>query len=264
MSRDRIILYSTQEVAGIRRAARASAQVLEKLAEAVCPGMSTLDLDKLAREFIAETGGKSAFYNYHGYPGQVCISLNNEVVHGIGRADRIIAPGDIVSLDVGVAIGGYVGDNALSLCAGGIGSPEAMRLLEVTEKSLMAGIAQATEGNCVSDIGIAVETMARAAGFGVVRDMVGHGCGRTMHEPPEVPNYRMPGHSPMLKAGMVICIEPMINAGTWRIEIDREDKWTVRTLDGSLSAHFEHQILITKDEPEILSWRKSALKSKEQ
>lgn len=260
MSRDRIILYSPEEINGIRRAARASAQVLVKLADAVCPGMSTLDVDNLAREFIAETGGKSAFYNYQGYPGQICVSLNDEVVHGIGRRDRIINPGDIVSLDVGVTIGGYVGDNALSICAGGVGSPEAMKLLEVTERSLMAGIAQAVEGNCVSDIGIAVESIARAAGYGVVRDMVGHGCGRTMHEAPEVPNFRMPGHSPMLRRGMVICIEPMINAGTWRISVDRDDKWTVRTLDGSLSAHFEHQILITKDEPEILSWRKSALK----
>jgi len=260
MSREKIILYNDEEIAGIRRAARASAQVLEKLAEAVCPGMSTLDVDNMAYEFIRETGGVSAFHNYHGYPGQICVSINDEVVHGIGRRDKIINPGDIVSLDVGVTIGGYVGDNALSISAGMPPQGVAAKLLDVTERSLMAGISQAVEGNPVADIGTAVETLVKQAGFSVVKDMVGHGCGKTMHEPPEVPNFRMPGHSPTLRRGMVICIEPMVNVGTWRIDIDRQDKWTVRTLDGSLSAHFEHQILITKDEPEILSWRKSALR----
>jgi len=261
MSRkEQIVIYGEQEIAGIRRAARESAKVLEQLAEAVHPGMTTGEVDRLAKTFIAETGGTSAFYHYHGYPGQICISINEEVVHGIGRDDRIIMPGDIVSLDCGVAIGGYVGDNALTICAGMPPTGVKARLLEVTERSLMAGISQAVEGNCVCDIGTAVEKVVREAGFSVVRDMVGHGCGRTMHEAPEVPNYRMPGHSPALKAGMVICIEPMVNVGGWRIEVDKKDQWTVRTLDGSLSAHFEHQILITKDEPEILSWRKSALK----
>ena len=258
MGRERIVIYNENEIAGIRRAARASAQVLERIAEAVCPGMSTADVDNLAGEFIRETGGVSAFYGYHGYPAQICVSLNNEVVHGIGRPDLIIMPGDLVSLDCGVAIGGYVGDNAMTVCAGGVPPSEtAAKLLRVTEDSLYAGISQAVEGNCVGDIGQAVESMVRQAGFSVVRDMVGHGCGKTMHEAPEVPNYRLPGHSPMLKRGMVICIEPMVNVGTWRISIDNKDKWTVRTLDGSLSAHFEHQILITADEPEILSWRKS-------
>jgi methionyl aminopeptidase len=258
MANGRIHLYSPAEADGVRLAAQASAIVLARLCEAVTPGMTTADLDRLAECFIRDTGGKSAFLGYHGYPGQICVSLNHEVVHGIGRPDRFIAAGDLVSLDVGVTIGGYVGDNARTVCAGGQPRELAARLMQTTEEALQAGIAQARPGNCLNDIGDAVEKTARAARFEVVRDMVGHGCGKNMHEPPEVPNYRVPGKTPALLPGMILAIEPMINAGTWRITIDRKDGWTVRTADGALSAHFEHQILITENDPEILTWPKNA------
>ena len=258
MANGRIHLYSPAEADGVRLAAQASAIVLSRLCEAVTPGMTTADLDRLAECFIRDTGGKSAFLGYHGYPGQICVSLNHEVVHGIGRPDRFIAAGDLVSLDVGVTIGGYVGDNARTVCAGGQPRELAARLMQTTEEALQAGIAQARPGNCLNDIGDAVEKTARAARFEVVRDMVGHGCGKNMHEPPEVPNYRVPGKTPALLPGMILAIEPMINAGTWRITIDRKDGWTVRTADGALSAHFEHQILITENDPEILTWPKNA------
>ncbi len=253
MGRDTINIYDGPALQGIRSAAGASALVLDRLCNAVRPGMTTADMDMLAAEFIRETGGKSAFLNYHGYPGHICISLNNEVVHGIGRRDRIIQPGDVVSLDVGVALNGYIGDNARTVCAGFAPNETAARLLETTQAALIAGIDAAVEGNRVCDIGRAVQQVAESAGFGVVRDMVGHGCGKAMHEAPEVPNYFINGKSPALKAGMVICIEPMINEGTWKVTFDRKDGWTVRTADGSLSAHFEHQILITKDKAEILT-----------
>ena len=222
----KINIYKGSDLEGVRVAAQASAYVLQRLCDAVTPGMSTLDLDRLAAEFIKETGGKSAFLNYHGYPAQICCSVNEVVVHGIGRADKVINPGDIVSLDVGVTVGGFTGDNARSVIAGGVSTPLKDKLLE---------------------------KVVKAAGFSVVRDMVGHGCGRKMHEDPQVPNYKLPGFSPELKPGMILAIEPMVNVGTWRITIDKEDGWTVRTADGSLSAHFEHQILITQKEPEVLT-----------
>ena len=249
----KVNIYSGKDLDGIRLAAYASAQVLDRVANAVVPGMTTAEIDMLAAEFIKDTGGKSCFLGYHGYPAHICISINNEVVHGIGSPTRIVQPGDLVSLDVGVTIGGYCGDNARTVCAGPFCSELGQRLMDTTKAALEAGIEQAVEGNTINDIGKAVETVAHNAGFEVVRDMVGHGCGKQMHEPPEVPNYFIRGRSPVLKAGMVIAIEPMVNAGTWRISIDRKDGWTVRTLDGSLSAHFEHQVHITKDKPEILT-----------
>ena len=254
----KINIYKGSDLEGVRVAAQASAYVLQRLCEAVTPGMSTLDLDRLAAEFIKETGGKSAFLNYHGYPAQICCSVNEVVVHGIGRADKVINPGDIVSLDVGVTVGGFTGDNARTVVAGGVSTPLKDKLLDATRRSLDAGIAAAVPGNRVCDIGAAVEKVVKEAGFSVVRDMVGHGCGRKMHEDPQVPNYRLPGFSPELKPGMILAIEPMVNVGTWRITIDKEDGWTVRTADGSLSAHFEHQILITQKEPEVLTWPKNA------
>ncbi len=258
MVNGKIHLYSPTEADGVRIAAQASATVLARLCEAVTPGMTTADLDRLAESFIRDTGGKSAFLGYHGYPGHICVSLNHEVVHGIGRPDRGIAAGDLVSLDVGVTIGGYVGDNARTVCAGGQPGELAARLMQTTADALLAGIAKARPGNCLNDIGATVERIAKAARFEVVRDMVGHGCGIHMHEPPEIPNYRVPGKSPALLPGMILAIEPMINAGTWRITVDRKDGWTVRTADGALSAHFEHQILITENDPEILTWPKTA------
>lgn len=258
MTRGKISIYQPEEIVGVRAAAQASALVLQRLCDAVIPGMTTAEVDHLAEGFIREAGGKSAFLGYQGYPGQICVSINDEVVHGIGRPDRIIAAGDLVSLDVGVSLGGYVGDNARSICVGQTATGVTADLLRVTEEALAAGIKQACEGNRVNDIGRAVEQVVKRAGFSVVRDMVGHGCGRHMHEPPEVPNYRLPGYSPSLRAGMILAIEPMVNVGTWRVTIDRHDGWTVRSADGSLSAHFEHQVLITKNQAEILTWAKTA------
>jgi methionyl aminopeptidase len=260
MAKERIVIYNESEIAGIRAAAQAAAQVLARTCAVVRPGLSTKDIDDLAGSFIRETGGKSASLGYHGYPGQICISINEEVVHGIGRPQRIIAEGDLVSLDVCVKYCGYVGDNARTIIAGcSASAPEgAQRLLTVTSEALQAGIAAARAGNCVNDISSAVEKVATAAGYGVVRDLVGHGCGKNMHEPPEVPNYRQPGRTPILRPGMVLCIEPMINAGTGRVLIDSQDHWTVRSADHSLSAHFEHQILITDAQAEILTCLKTA------
>ena len=249
-----IHIYTSAEVEKVRQAARAAAQVRDRVAEAIQPGMSTLDIDNLAGVFIRESGGVSGSLGYHGFPRQICVSVNDEVVHGIGRPDRIIAPGDLVKVDVVVNIDGYFGDTARTVCAG-FPEPEGLpgELMRVTQQGLEAGIERAREGNCVNDIGTAVERVAAAAGFSCVRDMVGHGCGHKMHEEPEVPNYRQSGKTPRLTAGMIICIEPMINVGTWRITVDPVDRWTVRSADHSLSAHFEHQILITKKEPEILT-----------
>ncbi len=257
--REKIVIYKEKEIAAVRAAAAASAKVLQQLCEAVHPGLSSADLDRLAESFIRETGGKSAFLGYNGYPGQICISINEEVVHGIGRPEKIICEGDLVSLDVGVELNGYIGDNARTVSAGVPAQGTAARLLSVTEEALHAGIAAALDGNCVNDISGAVEQVVKKAGFSVVRDLVGHGCGKKMHEAPEIPNFRCTGRTPPLRAGMIICIEPMVNVGTWRVNVDRKDGWTVRSADKSLSAHFEHQILITKDKPEILTvWQKTA------
>ncbi len=258
MAKERIAIYHKTEIEGIRAAAQAAATVLARTREAVRPGLSTKDIDDLAGSFIREIGGQSASLNYHGFPGQICISLNDEVVHGIGNPRRIIAEGDVVSLDVCVKYGGYVGDNAVSIIAGDKAPESTWRLLEVTKQALQAGIAAACPGNCVNDISSAVQKVAEAAGYGVVRDLVGHGCGKNMHEPPEVPNYRQSGRTPALRPGMVLCIEPMINAGTGRVLVDSQDHWTVRSADQSLSAHFEHQILITNKEAEILTCLKIA------
>ena len=250
---EHITIYKEAQIEKVRLAAQAAAQVLARLCDAVQPGMTTLDLDNLAECFIRETGGRSGSLNYCGYPRQVCIALNDEVVHGIGRADRIIQFGDLVSIDVVVELGGYYGDNARTVCAGGDPDPLSARLLETTERSLYAGIDAALEGNTVNDVSAAVQRVVESAGFSCVRDMVGHGCGQHMHEPPEVPNFKVRRRSPRLVPGMIICIEPMVNVGSWEIDIDRKDKWTCRTADHSLSAHFEHQILITKHKPEILT-----------
>ena len=254
---ENLTIYSGKALEGVRRACEVAALVLRRIKDAVTPGLSTLDLDRLAGEFIREAGGKSADFGYKGYPRQICISLNDVVVHGIGRSDVIIQPGDLVSLDITVNFEGYIGDNACTIIAGGVEDAEKQRLIDTTRASLEAGIAAARAGRRVGDIGAAVETVVTAAGYSVVRDMVGHGCGKTMHEAPQVPNYRCSG-TPRLYPGMVLAIEPMVNVGTWRIKIDKEDGWTVRTLDGSLSAHFEHQILITDNDPEILTWQKIA------
>lgn len=250
-----VIIHSPAEVAGIRLAAQAAAQVRCELPLLVQPGMSTRAVDELAGTLIARTGGISAFLGYRGYPAQICISLNDEVVHGIGVHDRIIRTGDVVSLDIGVNINGFIGDNAVTFVVGGQASPDVMRLLGSTERALLDGLAQARQGNYVRDISAAVEKVAREAKLGIVREYVGHGCGTKLHEPPEVPNFVSAYRGPRLEPGMVLAVEPMFNLGTHRV-FTTSDGWTVKTADGSISAHFEHMVLVTENEPEILTWRK--------
>ena len=255
MSRNQIV-HTPDEIERIRRAAAITAQVRDQIASAIHPGMTTMDVDMLAGEFIRASGGKSAFLNYHGYPGNICISVNEEVVHGIGNPKRIIGEKDIVSIDVGVEINGAVGDTALTVSMDPEPSADIRRLLEGTRNALFKGIDAARGGKRVGDISRAVERAARDSHLGIVREYVGHGCGIRLHEPPEVPNFSGWGSGPVLVPGMVLCIEPMLNLGSEKIVVDRKDGWTVRTRDGAWSAHFEHMILITENEPEILTWQK--------
>ncbi|MBE6378674.1 MAG: type I methionyl aminopeptidase [Lentisphaerae bacterium] len=250
------IIHTPEEIKRIRRAAEVTAGVRDEIARLAHPGMTTFDLDQLAGTLINASGGRSAFKNYHGYPGYICISVNDVVVHGIGRPDQIITEDDIVSIDVGVNIDNAIGDTALTF---GFKEPssDVKRLLEGTRQALMDGIAAARRGAYVRDISAAVEKCARRNKLGVVREYVGHGCGIQLHEPPEVPNYTGFGKGARLEPGMVLCIEPMLNLGTDSVKLDRKDNWTVRTADGSLSAHFEHMILITENEPEVLTWQKT-------
>ncbi len=252
MAREEFIVHTPREIEGIRRAAAAAAYVREKVAELVRPGMSTRQVDEMADSLIQAQGGKPAFLGYHGYPGFICISVNDEVVHGIGRPDRILMNGDIISLDIGVDLDGCIGDTAKTVIVGSNPSPDVARLLEFTEKSLLAGIAEAKVGNHVMHISRAVEKVAKSAKLGIVREYVGHGCGTRLHEPPEVPNYASFSKGPKLVPGMILAIEPMLNLGSHKVYTE-PDKWTVRTYDGSLSAHFEHMVLITEKEPEILT-----------
>jgi methionyl aminopeptidase len=236
----------------MRPACRMTAKVLDDMAAFIKPGLTTRQVDNFAAERIKSYGGKSAFLGFEGFPGYTCISVNDIVVHGIA-SERELEFGDIVSLDVGVTYNGFVGDTARTVAVGGC-SLEAQRLMDVTEQSLYQGIAQAKPGNRVLDISIAVQKYVEKNGFSVVREFVGHGVGRSMHEEPQVPNFDDGNkHSPKLKPGMVIAIEPMINAGRPEVKI-LKDGWTVLTRDGSLSAHFEHSVLITDGEPEILTW----------
>ena len=258
MLKSRVVIHTEREILGIKASARATAWVLDELCRQITPGLTTLEVDRLAAELIRETGGQSAFCGYRGFPGQVCISVNDEVVHGIGRLGRVLALGDLVSIDVGIRLNGFVGDCAATVCAGRPAAGGAKTLMDATRRSLEAGIAATRSGNCVNDISKAVESVVRRAGFSVVRDFVGHGCGCELHEPPEVPNFAQPQRGPRLQAGMVLAIEPMVNAGTGKVTVAQDDGWTVRTADGGLSAHFEHMVLIRDDNPEILTWPRTA------
>jgi methionyl aminopeptidase len=256
MSKGEYIIHSPQEIAGIRRAAAASAMVRDALPAAVIPGMTTKQLDDLAGRLIAGTGGVSAFHGYRGFPGQICISLNDEVVHGIGHPERIMREGDLVSMDVGVRVDGCIGDTATSFVIGGRRDPDTERLLTGTAEALTVGIRACRAGNRVRDISAAVEEAAREYRLSVVREYVGHGVGTELHEPPEIPNYVVRNRGPELHPGMILAIEPMLNLGTHRVAVSR-DGWTVRTADGRLSAHFEHMVLVTNADPEILTWPKT-------
>lgn len=235
----------------MRAAGKVSARVLRDVAKMVQPGVTTLEIDQYAKERMDYYGGKSAFYNYHGFPGQICISVNDVIIHGIGSAFQRLVLGDIVSLDVGVLFEGYIGDNAMTVPAGGC-SMDAQELLNVTETALKKGIQQAKKGNRISDISFAVQKWVESHGCSVVKEFVGHGVGKHLHEEPQVPNFVDGSKSPLLVPGMTIAIEPMVNAGDDALKILR-DGWTTVTKDGSLSAHFEHTVLITDGEPEILT-----------
>jgi methionyl aminopeptidase len=248
-----IVCRSQSELERMRAAGRLVGEVLNELAAHVQPGVSTGDLDALAEKRIRQAGATPAFKGYHGYPGSICASINDEVIHGIPSGRRLLQPGDVISLDVGAALDGYFGDSAMTLPVGQV-SEDAATLLRVTEESLYKAIEQVRPGSRVSDIGHAVQQHVEAYGFSVVREFVGHGIGQQMHEEPQVPNYGEPGRGPRLVEGMVLAIEPMVNAGKPAVKI-LTDGWTAVTRDGSLSAHFEHTVAVTAGEPWILTDR---------
>lgn len=245
-----IVIKSPSELDAMRRVNRMTARVRDELAAMVRPGITTLDLGNAAFELIRKLGGTSAFYGYHGFPGQICVSVNEEVVHGI-PGPRVIREGDVVSIDTGVTFGGFIGDTAVTVAAGEI-SAEKKKLLEVTQASLKAGISQAVAGKRLGDISHAIQEVVEAAGFSIVREFVGHGIGRNMHEDPQIPNFGKPGRGPLLKPGMTLAIEPMVNIGDRRVQV-LDDEWTVVTCDGSASAHFEHTVAVGVTAPEILT-----------
>jgi methionyl aminopeptidase len=239
------------ELAKMRKAGRVVAEMHARIRDAVRPGVTTMDLDKVGREVIERNGARSNFLGYHGFPAVICTSPNSMVVHGIPSASYVLEEGDIVSIDCGAIIQGYHGDAAFTMGVGTI-SDEAEKLIRVTEESLWAGIQQMVEGNRISDIGHAVQTVAEGAGFSVVREYVGHAIGTAMHEKPDVPNYGDPGRGPKLRVGNVFAVEPMVNVGTSETRV-LPDGWSVVTADGKLSAHVEHTIAITDDGPEVLT-----------
>ena len=245
-----ITLKSAHEIELMRRAGKITAAARAVARDMVKPGVTTQQIDKAVHRFITEQGAIPSFLHYNGYPASVCVSVNDEIIHGI-PGKRVLQEGDIVSVDVGAYIGGFHGDCAATYACGKI-SDEAQRLIDVTRQSFFEGIAQAREGNRISDISHAVQAYVEANGFSVVREYVGHGVGRNMHEAPEIPNYGAPGHGPKLLRGMTIAVEPMVNAGTAAIR-QMSDGWTVKTRDGKYAAHYENTILITAGEPEILT-----------
>jgi|SRR5579884_1290036 len=241
-----IILKTPEEIEIMAKASRLVAETLAMLKREVAPGVSTERLDRLAEEYIRSRGGTPAFKGYRSYPKTLCVSVNDQVVHGI-PSKRVLKEGDIVGLDLGAIVDGFYGDSAITVPVGTI-SPRVAELLRVTEEALYAGIAKAVVGNRLSDISHVVQARAEAAGFSVVTDFVGHGIGRQLHEEPQVPNYGKPGQGPRLQEGMVLAIEPMINMGRSDVRV-LEDRWTAVTVDGSLSAHFEHTIAIQASGP---------------
>lgn len=245
-----IILKSQDEITIMREAGHILGEVRELLVERLRPGLVEKELDEIARAEFKKRKVIPAFLGYQGYPATVCVSINDEIVHGI-PGDREITDGDLVSLDIGCIHKGFVADSAVTVGVGDV-APKARRLIEVTRESLNRGIAAARAGARIGAIGAAIQSYAEGEGFSVVREYVGHGVGRQMHEDPQVPNYGDPESGPLLKEGMVIAIEPMVNMGDWRTKKDPDD-WTVRTLDGSLSAHFEHTLAIRDGEAEVLT-----------
>lgn len=247
-----ILKKTPAEIEKMRVAGAMVARCLRELSEAIVPGKTTtIDVDEMAEELVKKYGGISSFKNYRGYPNTVCVAVNEEVVHGIPRR-RVLMPGDILGIDLGIIVDGWHGDSAITIPIGGRASKEAMELLKVTKEALFKGIEKARPGKRLSDIGNAIQSYAEARGYSVVRDLVGHGIGRQMHEDPYVPNYGRPGRGVRLEEGMTLAIEPMINIGGYEVET-LSDNWTVVTKDRSLSAHFEHTVAIRKDGPDILT-----------
>ena len=248
-----ITIRTPEEIEKIALASKLTADTLSLLEKTVRPGISTLELDRIAEEYIRGNGGIPSCKGYEGYPASLCTSVNDMVVHGIPSAKKILRKGDIISIDLVVELNGYMGDSCITIPVGHTNKKN-LQLIEVTEQALFAGIKQAVPGNHVGDIGYAVEKTVKPYGYGVLREYVGHGIGTDMHEDPEVPNYGTPGHGPRLEEGMVICIEPMITMGSPDI-LTLRDGWGVVTADGKPAAHIEHTVAITKDGPKILTLR---------
>ena len=248
-----IICRTAAELEKMRAAGRLVGQVLTELSAKVAPGVTTADLDEIAEGLIVDAGAIPAFKGYHGYPATICASVNEEVIHGIPSGKRVLEAGDVISIDVGASLAGYFGDSAVTLPVGPV-SEEAARLLRVTDESLYKAIETVKPGGRISDIGHAVQKHVEAHGFSVVREFVGHGIGQAMHEDPQIPNYGDPGRGPRLAEGMVLAIEPMVNAGKPAVKV-LSDGWTAVTRDRSLSAHFEHTVAVTADGPWILTAR---------
>ena len=246
-----ISIKSPNEIQRMRHAGRITAAARALAGKMVLPGVTTLEIDTAVRKFIESQGGKPSFLGYGGFPGSACISVNDEIIHGIPSKKVVLREGDIVSVDVGACVDGFHGDCAATFPCGTV-SPEAEKLIAVTEQSFWEGMKFARVGYRVSNVSHAIQEYVESNGFSLVRDYVGHGVGAKLHEPPEVPNFGPAGHGPRLMAGMTLAVEPMVNQGTWEIKV-MKDGWTVKTLDGKLAAHYENSILITDGEPEILT-----------
>ena len=246
-----IIIKSDQEIDIMRESGKVTAHILKELENFIKPGISTLDIDQFVEKTILSNNMIPSFKGYNGFPASACVSINNEVVHGIPDAARFLKEGDIVSVDVGCTYKGYISDAARTYPVGAI-SPEAQNLIDATRDSFFEGLKFCRPGYRLSDISHAIQKKAESEGFSVIRDFVGHGVGRAMHEEPQIPNYGKPGRGPRLARGMVFAIEPMINQGTFEVDV-LADNWTVVTLDGKLSAHYENTVVITDDEPELIT-----------
>jgi methionyl aminopeptidase len=249
-----IVFKSPDEIERMREAGRVTALTVERLMAAARPGMTTAELDRLAEDSIRSEGCTPSFKGYRGFTGSICTSLNEEVVHGIPSSRRVIRPGDLLKLDVGAVFEGYHGDSAVTVFVDEPPSDRAEKLARVTEESLEAAISQLQVGKRLSGVGHAVQQVVEGAGFSVVREYVGHGIGRALHEDPQIPNYGEPGRGPLIRQGLVVAVEPMVNVGDWPTRV-LADQWTVVTADGSLSAHFEHTIAVTDRGPEVLTAR---------
>jgi methionyl aminopeptidase len=246
-----IIIKSDQEIDIMRESGKVTAHILKELENFIKPGISTMDIDQFVETTILSNNMIPSFKGYNGFPASACVSINNEVVHGIPDAARFLKEGDIVSVDVGCTYKGYISDAARTYPVGAI-SPEAQKLIDATRDSFFEGLKFCRPGYRLSDISHAIQQKAESEGFSVIRDFVGHGVGRAMHEEPQIPNYGKPGRGPRLARGMVFAIEPMINQGTFEVDV-LADNWTVVTLDGKLSAHYENTVVITDDEPELIT-----------